>query len=261
MFPTLATLGISTYGFDQRGWGRSVHSPSEKGLTGPTPLILSDTTSFIKSVLASSSPDDDSKNTPLFLMGHSMGGAQVLCYITLGPSDVVSKIRGFLCEAPFLSLHKETKPSITTMLVARFAGKIFPHRQMVFPLDEKLLSRDPQVQKDFVEDKLCHDTGTLEGLAGNLDRSNSLDTGKLLISEGKGEGGKTRVWLSHGTEDGVCDYKSSERLYDRMKDVKDKELKLYKGWYHKCKYLPFRNGAVHTVWILTWSSTRRTEPR
>src|SRR5215469_8379904 len=79
LFPTLATLGISTYGFDQRGWGRSVHSPSEKGLTGPTPLILSDTTSFIKSVLASSSPDDDRKNTPLFLMGHSMGGAQVLC--------------------------------------------------------------------------------------------------------------------------------------------------------------------------------------
>src|SRR5436190_14502002 len=39
LFPTLATLGISTYGFDQRGWGRSVHSPSEKGLTGPTSLV------------------------------------------------------------------------------------------------------------------------------------------------------------------------------------------------------------------------------
>jgi len=218
-------------------------------------------TSFIKSVLASSSPDDGSKDTPLFLMGHSMGGAQVLCYIAQGPSDVVSKIRGFLTEAPFLSLHKETKPSVITILVGRFVGKLFPHRQMMFPLDEKLLSRDPQVQKDFVEDKLCHDTGTLEGLAGNLDRSNILDSGKLLVGEGKGEGGKTRVWLSHGTEDGVCDYKSTERLYDRMKDVKDKELKLYKGWYHKCKCLPLRDLEPHTDTDLGVNSTRRTEPR
>lgn len=94
------------------------------------------------------------------------------------------------------------------------------------------------MQKGFVEDQLCHDTATLEGMAGNLDRAAGLDSGKILVTEGKGEGGKTRVWLSHGTEDGVCDYKASERLYDRMKDVKDKELKLYKGWYHKRKCLP-----------------------
>jgi acylglycerol lipase len=195
-------------------------------------------TSFIKSVLASSSPDDDSKNTPLFLMGHSMGGAEVLCYIAQGPSDVVNKIRGFLCEAPFLAFHKDTKPSIITMLIGRFAEKLLPRRQMLFPLDAKLLSRDPQVQKDFVEDTLCHDTFTLEGMAGNLDRATGLDSGKILITEGKGEGGKTRIWLSHGTKDGICDYKACEKLYERMNDVKDKELKLYDGWYHKCKCLP-----------------------
>lgn len=238
-FPTLATHGISTYGFDQRGWGRSVNSPSEKGHTGPTSVVLSDMTSFIKSVLHSSSSDDDGEGTPVFLMGHSMGGAQVLCYIAQGPSDVVSKIRGFLLEAPFLALHKDTKPSIITLLMGRFAGKLVPRRQMVFPLDEKLMSRDPQVQKDFAEDELCHNTATLEGMAGNLDRSASLDSGKILVTEGKGEGGKTRVWLGHGTKDGVCDYKASEKLYDRMNDVMDKELKLYEGWYHKCKCLPF----------------------
>jgi acylglycerol lipase len=202
--------------------------------------------------------DDDGKNTPLFMMGHSMGGAEVLCYIAQGPSDTVSKFRGFLCEAPFLSLHKGSKPGFVTMLVGRFAGKILPHRQMMFPLDEKFLSRDPQVQKDFVGDKLCHDTGTLEGLAGNLDRADGLDNGKILVREGRGEGGKTRVWLSHGTEDAVCDCKSTERLYDRMKEVKDKELKLYKGWYHKRKCLPLGDGAVHIDTDLE-NSTWRTE--
>jgi len=192
-------------------------------------------TSFIKSVLASSSPDDEGKKAPLFLMGHSMGGAEVLYYIAKGPSDVVSQIRGFLLEAPFLAFHKDSKPSPVTVFLGRLVGKMLPHRQMVFPLDGKLMSRDPEVQRAFVEDKLCHDTSTLEGLAGNLDRAADIDSGKVLIGEGKGEGGKTRVWVSHGTEDGVCDYKASERLCDRMKDVKDKELKLYKGWYHKCK--------------------------
>lgn len=161
-----------------------------------------------------------------------MGGAEVLVYIAEGPKDVTSRIRGYLMEAPFLAFHTDTKPSALTVFFGRLAGRLFPHRQMVFPLDEKLLSRDPQVQRDFVEDKLCHDTGTLEGLAGNLDRAADIDSGKIVIPEGRGEGGKTRVWLSHGTKDGVCDYQATERLYGRL-GVKDKELKVYDGWYHK----------------------------
>lgn len=179
-------------------------------------------------------------------MGHSMGGAEVLCYIAEGPKDVTSHIRGYLLEAPFLAFHADTKPSPLTVFFGRLAGRLLPNRQMVFPLDEKLLSRDPQVQRDFVEDKLCHDTGTLEGLAGNLDRAADIDSGKIVVPEGRGEGGKTRVWLSHGTTDGVCDYHATERLNGRMGDVKDKELKLYEGWYHKCKY-PFASCNVEEL--------------
>jgi acylglycerol lipase len=224
-FPTLASQGIEVHSFDQRGWGRSAEKQSDWGLTGPTTTVLADISAFIRPLLPAT--------VPLFLMGHSMGGAEVLVYIRDGPPDIKKHITGYLLESPFIAFHPETKPSPITVAVGRLVGKILPRRQMVFKLDEKLLSRDPAVCKAFVEDKLCHDTGTLEGLAGNLDRAIGLDTGKILVPKGAGKGGVTRLWLSHGTKDGVCDYKGTEKLYGRLDEGDDKALKLYDGWYHK----------------------------
>jgi acylglycerol lipase len=66
-------------------------------------------------------------------------------------------------------------------------------RQLTNKLDPKLISRDPEVCKGFDEDPLCHDTGTLEGLAGMLDRTSSLSSGKVVIPDSAGEGGVTRI--------------------------------------------------------------------
>jgi acylglycerol lipase len=229
-FPTLASKGIEVRAFDQRGFGRSVHKPSEKGLTGPTSLVLSDISSFLKTMLPPAAP--------LFLMGHSMGGAEVLCWARDGTPEVRRHVRGYLAEAPFIAFHGDSKPSVVTVVAGRLAGRVLPHRQMVFKLDEKLLSRDGAVQRAFVEDALCHDTGTLEGMVGNLDRAAGLDSGKIRVPADAGEGGKTRIWLSHGTSDGVCDYRSTQKVYDRLDGGDDKALKLYDGWYHKRKKLP-----------------------
>lgn len=70
LFLNLALARIEVHAFDQRGWGRSVKTVSERGLTGPTSQVLDDITSILKSQLPTS--------VPLFLMGHSMGGAEVL---------------------------------------------------------------------------------------------------------------------------------------------------------------------------------------
>jgi acylglycerol lipase len=226
----LASKGIEVRAFDQRGWGLSVHNDSEKGLTGPTTLVLSDISAFIKTCVPCP--------VPLFLMGHSMGGAEALCWMRDGPGDLKRQIRGYLLEAPFIAFHPASKPSAFTVTVGRIVGKFLPRRQMLFKLDSKLLSRDVATQKAFDDDKLCHDTGTLEGLAGNLDRAIGLDTGKILVPKDAGEGGKTRIWLSHGTGDGVCDYHGTERIYSRFDGTDDKELKLYDGWFHKCKLIP-----------------------
>jgi acylglycerol lipase len=190
--------------------------------------VLADITSFIRSLLPNTAP--------LFLMGHSMGGAEVLCYAAQGPKDVREHIRGYLLEAPFIALHPSSRPYAVTVAAGRLLGKLMPKVQMANVIDAKLLSRDEAVQKEFVEDKLCHDTGTLEGLAGMLDRAAALESGKIKVPKDAGEGGKTRIWLSHGTEDKVCEYNATVNMFKGLDSVvEDKELKLYDGWYHKCE--------------------------
>jgi len=225
LFPTLALSSIEVHSFDQRGWGRTVAKPSQKGLTGPTTTVLSDITSFIKKLIPS--------DVPLFVMGHSMGGAEVLTYMALGDEEVKRHVRGWLLESPFVAFNAASKPSPFIVFAGRLAGKLLPHRQMVQKLDPSLLCRDEIVQQDFVNDDLCHDTGTLEGLAAMLDRAAGLDSGAIAVPADAGEGGKTRVWISHGTEDGVCDFKGSERIYKRWEHIEDKELVELTGWLHK----------------------------
>ncbi|KAK3068372.1 hypothetical protein LTR53_014123 [Teratosphaeriaceae sp. CCFEE 6253] len=224
LFPSLAQQGITVHAFDQRGWGRSVQTPAQRGRTGPTQLVMDDITAFIRSL-----PKGDA---PLFLMGHSMGGAQVLTYAATGPKDVLAGIRGFVCDAPFVALHPSGRPLALTVIMGRLAGRLLPHRQMVNKLDASKISRDPEVCKAYEADPLCHDTGTLEGLAGMLDRAHDLQAGKVVLPEGVGEGGKTRLWIGHGTGDRICDYQACRDYYESAA-VDDKEMRVYEGWYHK----------------------------
>lgn len=173
-------------------------------------------------------------SAPVFLLGHSMGGAQTLTYISQGLSNITSHIRGYLVDAPFIALHPKTRPNAFTVFAGRLAGRLLPKHQMVSQVDPTLISRDVAVQKDYMEDKLCHDTGTLEGLAGMLDRAADLESGKISIPNDVGEGGKTRLWISHGTADGVCDFNATKQLYERLDDsFGDKEFRIYDGWYHQ----------------------------
>lgn len=224
LFTSLASKGIKVCSFDQRGWGRSVKETKQRGLTGPTEQVMTDITAFILSL-----PDAD-KGIPLFLMGHSMGGGETAVYAATGPYDIVSNIRGFLFEAPLIGLV--SPPWKTTVAMGRLASKVMPHMPMVQKLDANLMSRDPKVCEDWTKDELCHDTGTLEGLAGMLDRTAKIGGGSVIIPEGAGEGGKTRIWLSHGTGDRICSFDASKRWFDSL-NVDDKELKAYDGWYHK----------------------------
>jgi acylglycerol lipase len=224
LFPSLARQGIKVFSYDQRGWGRSVHDIKQRGVTGPNEQIMADITTFIKSLPSSESA------IPLFLMGHSMGGGETIAYAATGPKEVLSQIRGFLLEAPLIGLV--AKPWKATLVLGRLASKVMPHATMLQKLDASLMSRDPEVCKAWQEDELNHDTGTLEGLAAMMDRTGDIGEGRMILQEGVGEGGKTRLWISHGTGDKICDFQGSKRWLDNLQ-IEDKEFKEYDGWYHK----------------------------
>ena len=224
-FAILAKAGIAVYAFDQRGWGKSAPEKRHRGLTGDTTQVLSDITTFLQTIPSSSPP------TPHFLMGHSMGGAEVLMYAATA-QPLASQIRGFLAEAPFVALHPKSRPWKSTVLLGRLAGKLLPKWQMVNKLDPNLLSRDPAHAARVEADEMCHNTGTLEGLAGMLDRAAMLEDGRAVVGEGVGEGGKTRLWVGHGTADGICDFEATKRMFGRVQ-AEDRELRAYEGWYHQ----------------------------
>jgi acylglycerol lipase len=165
-------------------------------------------------------------------MGHSMGGAEVLHYAILSPSSettppIRSQIRGFLAEAPFIALHPSAEPSSFIVFAGRIAGKIFPKRQMLQKLESKWMCRDEAVCKDWEEDELCHDTGTLEGMSGMLDRGAQLDGMQKPVVEG------AALWVGHGSEDRVTSCEASKRFVGKADVSKGKELKVYEGCYHK----------------------------
>lgn len=223
-FRILAGRGIAVYAFDQRGWGKSVLEKRHRGLTGATPQVLEDITEFLRTIPSNAS-------APLFLMGHSMGGAEVLTYAAQGP-PMTSEIRGFLAEAPFVALHPKSRPWKSTVVLGRLAGKLLPRWQMINKLDVNLLSHDPEHIRRVEADEMCHNTGTLEGLAGMLDRAAMLEDGRVVIKEGAGEGGKTRLCVGHGTADGICDFEATQKMFSRV-EAEDREMRAYEGWYHQ----------------------------
>ena len=103
---------------------------------------------------------------------------------------------------------------------------------MVSKLAPEYQCRDLNVGKSWEADELCHDTGTLEGLAGMLDRGEQLNTGKVTIDAGEG----VRLWLGHGSGDLITSCEASKKFVDRCQ-VKDKEFKVFDGYYHCSKCL------------------------
>ncbi|CCC13346.1 hypothetical protein SMACR_06635 [Sordaria macrospora] len=231
-FPSLAARGIAVYGFDQRGWGRSVKKPADRGLTGPTSRVIADIVAFIEPHLS-----DVPGAPPVFVMGHSMGGGQVL---TLACDEqyqdrIVSRVRGWLLESPFIGFAPELKPNLLKVYGGRLAGKLFPHRQMVNQIPPEDLSRDPEVQKSIAADELMHNTGTLEGLSGMLDRTDGLTRGTIRPPGGIENAKIKAIWFGHGSSDKATDYNASKRYYDQVitGTVKDRMFNRYEGWYHQ----------------------------
>jgi acylglycerol lipase len=242
-----------------------VSKKSQRGDTGPTSTILADIGSFLIYVNGKYPA-----SMPLFLMGHSMGGGEVLLMSLLqSQPQPVPRISGLLLEAPYIGLHPTAKPSTFAVTAGKLASKILPKHQLVQKLESKHLCRDPQVCRDWENDELCHDTGTLECFVEMLQRAadlTALSNGQkvqglgLKTTFGMEQSGSDSVpiWIGHGTEDMSTSSVASKAIF-KMLDVKDKTLKLYDGAYHKLHCEPDGLAAEFANDVATWI-LERTKP-
>ncbi|KAL7907963.1 Alpha/Beta hydrolase protein [Trichoderma velutinum] len=220
-FPKLVEHGIQVFAWDQRGWGRSVNRPAEKGLTGSTTQVIADVVAFIQEKLPS--------DVPVFVMGHSMGGGEVLMMAgDAKHQQLVAQIRGWILEAPFIGFPKGEEPNVVKIVLGRLVGRLLPRQQLKHVVPPEHLSRDPAVVESIKNDELCHNTGTLEGLASLLDRTASLSSGGVKLS-----GDVKSIFLAHGTKDMTVSYDAAVKFVNEQAAVEDRETKSYEGAYHQ----------------------------
>ncbi|CAH0018290.1 unnamed protein product [Clonostachys rhizophaga] len=242
-FATVAEQGIQVLAWDQRGWGRTSPSKADWGNSGPTTQVIADVAAFVKGSLAAREG-----KAPLFVMGHSMGGGEV-CTLMGDPqyAELVGQVRGWLLECPFIGFVPSQEPSFLKVFFGRLAGRVFPHQKLKFSPPPEYLSRVPEVVESIRADPMCHDTGTLEALAGILDRTAVLASGTVPVRK------EVRsLWLAHGTEDKVCSYDSAKKWFEAQKGLEDKTFVKYEGGYHQlhadlCKE---QYGKDMIAWIL-----------
>lgn len=165
--------------------------------------------------------------------------------------ELTGQIRGWILESPFIGFPKGFEPHFLTVFFGRLAGKVLPLRQMFNPIPAENVTQDPEVIKSINADKLCHGTGTLEGLAGMLDRTALLGGGKTTLNKNV-----TSVWLGHGTADKGTSYDASKKWFDEQTGLQDKEFKVYEGWYHQLHADRPNNRTVFSTDVSDWILAR-----
>jgi len=154
--------GIQVSSFDHRGHGRSQgtrgHIPSYDHVNGDLDHFLAEA--------AQASP-----GRPVFLYGHSMGGAMVLYYgLTRQP-----KIAGVICTSP--GIGSENPQSQAKILLGKILYRIAPSMTVPNGLDFNNLSHDRAVVQAYQSDPL--NTGQVSARLG-LDL---LNNGPWIVSQ------------------------------------------------------------------------------
>jgi alpha-beta hydrolase superfamily lysophospholipase len=86
----------------------------------------------------------------IVLVGHSQGGLLSLLYAEKNPDN----LHGVVVSSPFLGIHPDSKPSPLVMGASNIISKITPKLMFSKVADPSYLSRDPQVESDYVNDPL-----------------------------------------------------------------------------------------------------------
>lgn len=204
----LARQGIATYAYDLRGHG---DSEGDREWVKPFDQHLDDLDLFYQKIR------QELPGRPIFLFGHSMGGA----IVTLFSLERKPEIKGLVLSAPALKPGADINRFLIGM--TSFLGTVAPALP-VLKLDPKFFSRDPAVLKEMENDPLITQgkgpARTAKELLGALAKiqENQKDVTVPFLAV-------------HGAEDKITNPEGSKLLSENAAS-KDKTLKMYPGAFH-----------------------------
>ncbi len=200
--------GYAVMGFDLRGHGRS---GGPRGHTPSIEALMQDIDLFLEQVR------ERYPRLPVFLYGHSIGGALVLNYGLRRKPDV----KGVVATSP--ALHTEPEKHPEKVMMAKVLGSLLPTVAIPSGLKTSMLSRDPQVEQAYLKDPLVHD-------------HISLAFGKVMMDSNRwalqhASEFALPLLLVHGTDDQIAFPSSSQEFAAALGNKAT--LVLWKGLYHE----------------------------
>ncbi|CAA7258986.1 unnamed protein product [Cyclocybe aegerita] len=226
--PLLAEKGVAVFAYDQRGFGQTAQdskgNKSKTSAYGKTSWKeqMADIEWALEHVKKSF------EGVPLFLMGHSMGGAEALGFATQGEKSphalALKSVCGVISTSP---LVEQTTPASK---ILRFVGgklsALLPSFLIPAPVNPQDLSHDKEVGAAYLKDPLVREQGSLKGI------HDMLSKGETLLQSAYAHWPKELpVLLIHGTEDKVTSHKASQSFHDKIDAVKKKIVLMTDGFH------------------------------
>lgn len=202
----LACRGVAVHALDHRGHGRS---GGEQGNVENFGFYLDDLATFLALVRR------EEPRGPLVLLGHSMGGLIVAAYL----------------------LERTPRPDLVVLSGPAIVPVLEPGAPRI---DATRLSKDPEVQRAYMEDPLVLRERVKEDLYPKL-----MEGIMLLV----GRAGEVTqpLLLIHGTDDRLCSAEGAE-AWVRASSSPDLTVRLYEGGRHEMLNETNRDEVLADLW-------------
>ncbi|KAF8342953.1 Alpha/Beta hydrolase protein [Cantharellus anzutake] len=252
IFPLWVNNGVSVFAYDQRGFGRTALDEEHKSATSSwCRSCWKDQVEDLEFFIGYESTRVG-HNLPIFLMGFSMGGTEVLGIVATPPlrHHVVNRISGVIAEGPMLLVanpdaweeepREPGDPSDDT--------PEDPYEVVPIPLRDagKWQSRNPTIIEAFKTDPLLHNYTTRQL------RNDTLSSGSALAKENfKNWPKNLPLLIVHGDGDLINSCKASQDFV-RDTEAADATCSPYPGAYHELHHEPDGQGLQAVNECIKW---------
>ncbi|MEO0335523.1 MAG: lysophospholipase [Pseudomonadota bacterium] len=207
----IGEMGWSVIGWDLRGHGRS---EGKRGYVQKFSDYISDHKQMIEIALKEKKPE-----TPLVLLGHSLGGLITLLTSLELPKDTV---QGVALSSPALGYAIQV-PAWKDKF-ARVATKYFPSVTLANELNYDDLTHDSEFLESYPKDTLRHDKISPNIYLGMLEGFETVFQKKDELSG--------PVFFQIAGHDKIVDSLKSKQLYEELQ-ISEKGLEIYADSYHE----------------------------
>jgi alpha-beta hydrolase superfamily lysophospholipase len=176
--------------------------------------------------------------SPLFLIGHSMGGLVAASFLIEHQADFAGCVLSGAAVQPAFEL-----PAIQR-LIMNLMSRVLP-KLRVLQLESSDVSRDPEVVERYRNDPLVFNGKVTARLAEQLiSEMSSLqeNLGRINLP----------MLVLHGSEDRITSIEGSKMLHEKISS-QDKKVIIYDGLYHEVYNEPEQEAVMTDV--LNWMTT------